>query len=71
MEDGKKCHTFGSWREFMATLPNMNEQQLAEAINYEVSTYRREKFITRMHQRYSRLRVDRERKQLLNQEILL
>lgn len=71
MDDGKKCYTFGTWRELMTTLPSMNEQQLAEAINYEVSTYRRKNFIARMHQRYSRLRADREREQLLNQEILL
>ena len=71
MEDGKKCFTFGTWREFMLILPTMNEQQLAEAINYEVSTYRRKNYITRMHQRYSRLRADREREQLFNQEILL
>lgn len=71
MEDGKKCYTFGTWRELMQTIGGMNEPQLAEAINYEVSTYRRKNYITRMHQRYSRLRADREREQLLNQEILL
>jgi len=60
-----------SWRDMLEKLPKMNEETLREAINYEVATYKRKLIITRMHQRYSRLRADRERKQLLNQEILL
>jgi hypothetical protein len=60
-----------SWRELMTKLPEMDEVTLRESINYEASVYKRKAFITRMHQRYCRLRADRERQQLLVGEILL
>ena len=60
-----------STRELAAVLPTMNEVELKEAINFEVSTFRRKFIITRMHMRYERLRSLREREQLVNGEILL
>jgi hypothetical protein len=60
-----------SWRELMTKLPEMDEVTLRESINYEASVYKRKAFITRMHQKYSRLRADRERQLLLSGEHLL
>jgi len=60
-----------SWRDMLEKLPKMNEDELRGAINYEVATYKRKLIITRMHQKYSRLRADRERQLLLSGEHLL
>ena len=62
---------FTSWRELISSVGRLNEQELRESINYEVSTYRRKAFISRMHQRYARLRSERERALLLAGEMLL
>jgi len=63
--------TFDSWKEMMSKLPTLNEQELQVAINAEVSTYRRAPVIGRLHQRYAKLRNQRERAQLIAGEILL
>lgn len=60
-----------SWRDLLEKLPKMGEDDLREAINYEVATYKRKVVITRLHQRYSRLRADRERQMLISGEHLL
>ena len=62
---------FNSWRELMAGLNQLDEETLKDSINYEVSVYGRKRFIERMHQRYSRLRADRERTALVAKEMLL
>jgi hypothetical protein len=62
---------FNSWRELMAGVSKLTEAELRESINYEVSTYRRKNFIERMHQRYTKLRSERERKELISGETLL
>lgn len=62
---------FESWRQLTSKVSDMTEEELLVAINMEVSTYGRKPFIERMHQRYSKLRVARERDQLCKKEILL
>lgn len=62
---------FNSWREMITNVSKLNEDELRDSINYEVSTYRRKAFIARMHQRYARLRSERERAALLAGETLL
>lgn len=62
---------FKSWRELMTKLMSLSEQDLRESINYEVSTYKRKRFIERMHMRFERLRSERERAQLIAGETLL
>ena len=62
---------FKSWRELMADIMKMTEQELKDSINLEVSTYRRKRFIERMHMRYERLRSERERTELVAGETLL
>ena len=62
---------FQSWRELMADIMKLTEQELKDAINLEVSTYRRKRFIERMHMRFERLRSERERAELVAGETLL
>jgi hypothetical protein len=63
--------TFDSWKEMMAKLPTLNEMELAVAINTEASTYRRAAVIKRLHQRYAKLRNQRERDAIIAGELLL
>jgi hypothetical protein len=60
-----------TWKDLIFALQNMTEQEVKEAINYEVSRYKRESFIKRMHQRYCILRNKSERDRLLKGETLL
>lgn len=62
---------FKSWKELMSTLNTLDEEQLREAINLEVSLYKRPRFIERMHMRFDRLRSTRERKELVEGRTLL
>lgn len=63
--------TFDSWKDLIAKLPSLTEDELREAINLEVSLYKRKNFISRMHMRYAKLHAAREREALLAGEILL
>lgn len=60
-----------SWRDLIAKLMQMSEEDLRNAINFEVSTYRRKAIISRLHARYSKLRAARERELLIKSEMLL
>lgn len=62
---------FKSWRELIKEVATLDEDTLRESINFEVSTYGRKGFIERMHQRYTRLRAERERVALISKEMLL
>ena len=62
---------FDTWRQMISVVATMDEATLLTSINYEVSTFKRRKMISRMHQRYSVLRAKRERQELLNGETLL
>ena len=60
-----------SWVELVKILPDMTEEELRVAINYEVSKYRRKALIKKMHQRYAKLNAARIREMLANGEALL
>lgn len=60
-----------TFRELLAVLSTLSEDELRSALNYEVSTYRRQKVISRLHQRYTKLRAIRERDALVRGKILL
>ena len=57
--------------ELLTILQITNEEELKQAINYEASAYCRPYRLTRMHQRYCRLRDAREREELLAGKTLL
>jgi len=62
---------FDTWRQMISVIATMDEDALRSAINYEVSTFKRKRMISRMHQRYSVLYAKRERQELLAGETLL
>ena len=53
------------WGFMNSQLATLREDQLKQLINMEISGKRRETWIERLHQRYSKLRVARERAELL------
>lgn len=59
------------WAKMLKETENMTEDELRALINHEVSTLRRKSYLTRLHQRFSTLRRDRERQQLIEGTILL
>jgi hypothetical protein len=60
-----------SWNDLIMILPNMTEEALRVAINYEASTYKRKAILCKMHQRYAKLNTKRIRDGLLAGELLL
>ena len=54
-----------NWFELNAVLPLKDESQVQALLNEEVKVYKRPTFIVRIHQRYTMLRAQRERKELL------
>ena len=59
------------WGELTKNLGEMTEEELRTAINVEVSTTRRDSYMLRMHQRFSKLRAIRERDELKRGGLLL
>ena len=54
-----------NWFELNAVLPLKDESQVMKMLDEEVKIYKRPTFIVRIHQRYTMLRAQRERKELL------
>jgi hypothetical protein len=54
-----------NWFTLNAILPLKNEAQILAMLNDEVNFYKRPTFVVRIHQRYSTLRAQRERQELL------
>ena len=56
-----------NWFTLNAVLPKRNEKQVLAMLNEEVKIHKRPTFIVRIHQRYTVLRAQRERKELLEE----
>ena len=54
-----------NWFELKAVLPLKDESQVQVLLNEEVKVHKRPTFIVRIHQRYTMLRAQRERQELL------
>ena len=54
-----------NWFTLNAILPLKNEAQILVMLDDEVQFYKRPTFLVRMHQRYTMLRAQRERQELL------
>lgn len=54
-----------TWRELQTAMANLTESEVAALLIEEVTLHKRAPFITRLHQRYARLRADRERQEIL------
>ena len=56
-----------NWFELNVVLPKRNESQVLAMLHEEVKVHKRPTFIVRIHQRYTVLRAQRERKELLEE----
>ena len=54
-----------NWFELNAVLPLKDEKQVQVLLNEEVKVHKRPTFIVRIHQRYTMLRAQLERQELL------
>ena len=54
-----------NWFELNAVLPLKDEKQVQVLLYEEVKVHKRPTFIVRIHQRYTMLRAQRERQELL------
>ena len=54
-----------NWFELNAVLPLKDEKPVQVLLNEEVKVHKRPTFIVRIHQRYTMLRAQRERQELL------
>ena len=57
---------FKDWKTLNKYVSEMNEQELLILLNYELAGKRRPTYITRIHERYTRLRANRERQGMFN-----
>jgi hypothetical protein len=72
MENIMKQKKEGSmtWEELVAALATMDENTTKAYLNHEISTHKRKSYITRMHQRYCKVRDERERVAVLGGQLL-
>ena len=54
-----------NWFQLNAVLPLKDESQIRAMLDEEVKIHKRPTFIVRIHQRYTMLRAQRERQELL------
>ena len=54
-----------NWHELNVVLTMRNERQVKAMLDEEVSVHKRPTYLVRIHQRYSTLRAQRERQELL------
>jgi len=55
-----------TWRELNDQMSQFSEAEVAALLTDELTLHRRPTFIERLHQRYAKLRSDRERERLMN-----
>ena len=66
-----KVMVFDTWRDAVRGVPLLDEKELLFAMNFEVVKYNRESIVLRMHQRYTKLRAQRERAEMAEGKILI
>ena len=54
-----------NWHDLNVVLTMRNERQVKAMLDEEVSVHKRPTYLVRIHQRYSTLRAQRERQELL------
>ncbi len=55
-----------NWFQLNAVLPLKDENQIRAMLDEEVKVHKRPTFVVRIHQRYTMLRAQRERQELLD-----
>jgi hypothetical protein len=58
------------WRELVVKVKSMNEHELKAALNFELVTENRANIVLRLHQRYTKVRMFRERESIGKGELL-
>jgi len=56
-----------SWRQLLVTLNQMTEQEVLEMLNAERQGLRRASILERLHMKYSVLRTNRERIEIMEE----
>ena len=59
-----------TWRELNAKIGSMSEDDVKTALNHEISTGNRKSVVLRLHQRFTKLRMFREREAIYKGELL-
>jgi hypothetical protein len=54
-----------NWREFLNVITMLDEQQCKVALDIELSDKKRKNIAERLHQRYCKLRMQRERASMM------
>ena len=54
-----------NWRSMIAVLSDLTEDELKQALDAELKTYKRPALAQRLHQRYSAMRTARERVEIM------
>ena len=54
-----------SWRRLVEFLPTLREDQVKMLLDHEVANRKRKIFVEYLHQRYNKLRMKRERAELM------
>jgi hypothetical protein len=58
-----------TWRSLNNVLHSLTEQEVLDLLTEERSTLRRSSMLKRLHQRYTALRADRERIEIMKEAI--
>ena len=58
-----------TWRSLNNVLHSLTEQEVLDLLNEERSTRRRSSMLKRLHQRYTAMRADRERIEIMKEAI--
>jgi hypothetical protein len=61
--------TIKSWRQLLAVLNQMTEDEVLEMLNAERQGPKRASILERLHMRYNTLRVSRERIEIMQEAI--
>ena len=70
MPEGDNDLVIAGWKDLMTRLNNFTEDELRQALNFEVVVYKRKAIILRLHQRYCKVRDTNERYSLMAGEPL-
>jgi hypothetical protein len=58
-----------NWYELNACLPGLDESAVKELLDHERTNGRRKSFLERLHQRFTAMRAERERAEILTEAI--
>lgn len=54
-----------NWSALIGSIYKLPEDQIKMLLDHEITHNRRKRFVERLHQRYSSLRLQRERKEIM------